>query len=81
MTKRTGRRGTVSQKGMYTDDIPQGGAGGVPGHHVASEEQTPPEQTPPEQTPREQTPREQERSVKTVRAGSSVAEQRSPDER
>ena len=66
MTKRTGRRGTVSQKGKYTDDIPQGGAGGVPGHHVASEEQT---------------PREQERSVKTVRAGSSVAEQRSPDER
>ncbi len=76
MTKRTGRRGTVSQKGKYTDDIPQGGAGGVPGHHVASEEQTPREQTPPEQTPREQ-----ERSVKTVRAGSSVAEQRSPDER
>ncbi len=71
MTKRTGRRGTVSQKGKYTDDIPQGGAGGVPGHHVASEEQTPPEQT----------PREQDRSVKTVRAGSSVAEQRSPDER
>ncbi|MFI6847730.1 hypothetical protein OG535_29770 [Kitasatospora sp. NBC_00085] len=48
------------------DDIPQGGAGGVPGHHDDTGDRGSPDQQD-----------RRDRQVKTVRAGEPVAEQQS----